>query len=53
MMTERAAENRAVAQYQLALETVKAMEAREAFEFLMRSMPSLYPANFPKNPPSY
>jgi len=29
-----------VAQYQLALETVKAMEPREAFEFLMRSMPS-------------
>jgi hypothetical protein len=52
MMTERAAENRAVAQYQLALETVKAMEPREAFEFLMRSMPSLYPPNFPKNPPS-
>jgi hypothetical protein len=53
MMTERAAENRAVAQYQLAIETVKAMEAREAFEFLMRSMPSLYPPNFRKNPPSY
>jgi hypothetical protein len=52
MMTERAAENRAAAQYQLALEMVKSMEGRAAFDFLMRSMPDLYPPNFPKIPPS-
>jgi hypothetical protein len=52
MMTERADENRAVAQYQLALVTVKAMKPLEAVEFLMRSMPQLYPPNFPKTPPS-
>jgi hypothetical protein len=50
MMTERADENRAVAQYQLALVTVKAMKPLEAVEFLMRSMPQLYPPNFPKTP---
>ncbi len=52
MMTERAAENRAVAQYQFALETVKTMEPHKAVEFLMGSMPHLYPPNFPKTPPS-
>jgi hypothetical protein len=52
MMTELAAENRAVAQYKLALETVKSMEGRAAFNFLLGSMPSLYPVNFPKIPPS-
>ena len=50
--TERAAENRATAQYQLALEMVKSMEGRAAFDFLMGSMPDLYPPNFPKIPPS-
>jgi hypothetical protein len=52
MMTERAAENRAVAQYQFALETVKSMDSKAAVDFLMGSMPALYPPNFPKNPPS-
>ena len=52
MMTERATENRAVSQYQLALEMVKSMEGRAAFDFLMGSMPHLYPPNFPKIPPS-
>jgi hypothetical protein len=52
MMTERAAKNRAVAQYQLALEMVQSMEGRAAFDFLMGSMPDLYPPNFPKIPPS-
>jgi hypothetical protein len=52
MMTERAAENRAAAQYQLALETVKSMDGNVAVNFLMESMPQLYPANFPKIPPS-
>jgi hypothetical protein len=52
MMTERAAENRAVAQYQLALDTVKSMDGNVAVNFLMDSMPQLYPASFPKIPPS-
>jgi hypothetical protein len=52
MMTERAAENRAAAQYQLALRLVNGMEGREAVEFLMQSMPALYPPNFHKKPPS-
>jgi hypothetical protein len=52
METERAAENRAAAQYQLALETVKSMDSNVAVNFLMDSMPQLYPANFPKIPPS-
>jgi hypothetical protein len=52
MMTERAAKNRAVAQYQLALEMIQSMEGRAAFDFLMGSMPDLYPPNFPKIPPS-
>jgi hypothetical protein len=52
MMTERAAENRAAAQYQLALDTVKSMDGNVAVNFLMDCMPQLYPANFPKIPPS-
>ena len=52
MMTELPAENRAAAQYQLALKTVKPMERAEAVEFLMNSMPALYPPNFPNNPGS-
>ena len=34
MMTERAAENQAVAQYQFALETVKSMDSKAAVDFL-------------------
>ena len=49
-MTERAAENRAAAQYQLALETVKSKDGRAAVDFLMHSIPDLYPPNFPKTP---
>jgi hypothetical protein len=52
MMTERAAENMAVARYQLALEWVKAKETCEAVEFLLRSMPAFHPPNFPKKLPS-
>ena len=49
-MTERAAENRAVAQYQLALKIVKSMDSKAAVDFLMGSMPAIYPPNFPKTP---
>ena len=50
--TERPAENRATANYQLALEMVKALEGRAAFDYLMGTIPALYPPNFPKIPPS-
>jgi hypothetical protein len=52
MMTERAAENLAVARYQLALERVKGMEAAEAAKFLLSNMPALYPPKIPKKPTS-
>jgi hypothetical protein len=52
MMTELPAENRAAAQYQMALKAVQSMERAEAVEFLMKAMPALYPPNFPNNPPS-
>ena len=50
--TERPAENRATANYQLALEMVKALEGRAAFDYLMGTIPALYPPNFPKISPS-
>jgi hypothetical protein len=52
MMTELPAENRAAAQYQMALKAVEPMERAKAVEFLMKAMPALYPPNFPNNPPS-
>jgi hypothetical protein len=52
MMTELASEDRAAAQYQLALKSVESMETTQAVEFLMNSMPALYPPNFPNNPTS-
>ncbi len=52
MMTERPSEDRATANYNLALMTTKSMDPRSAVDFLMQSMPGLYPPNFPKKPPS-
>ncbi len=52
MMRERAAENRAVARYQLALQKVSGMEPLEAVNFLLDSLTDLSPANFPKKPPA-
>jgi hypothetical protein len=50
MMTERAAENLAVARYQLALEQVKGVAPGEAVEFLLANMPALHPPTIPKKP---
>jgi hypothetical protein len=52
MTTELPAENHAAGQYQLALKAVEPIERAEAVDFLMKSMPVLYPPNFPNNPPS-
>jgi DNA methylase/ParB-like nuclease domain len=51
MMTERPSEDRATANYHLALATVKTMEPGQAVEFLLGSMPSLYPRTFPETLP--
>jgi hypothetical protein len=48
MMTERAAENLAVARYQLALEQVKGMAPSEGSKFLLANMPELHPPTGPK-----
>ena len=48
MMTERAAENLAVARYELALEQVKGMAPGEAAKFLLTNMPALNPPTIPK-----
>ncbi len=52
MMTELAAENRAVARYHLALQMVSGMEPLKAVNFLLDSLTDLSPANFPKKPPA-
>jgi hypothetical protein len=52
MMTERAAENLAVARYQLALQQVKGMNPAEGVTRLLANIPALYPLKIPKNPPS-
>jgi hypothetical protein len=52
MMTERAAENLAVARYQLALEQVKGQDAAAAANFILANIPALYPPQIPKKPTS-
>lgn len=52
MMTERAAENLAVARYQLALEKVKGIAPGEAAKFVLANMPALHPPTIPKKPTS-
>ncbi len=52
MMTERAAENLAVARYQLALEQVKGMTPGEAAKVLLANMLALHPPTIPKKPAS-
>ena len=52
MMTERAAENLAVARYQLALAQVKGKDPAEAAEFILANIPALYPPQIPKKPAS-
>jgi hypothetical protein len=50
MMTERAAENRAVARYQLALDWVQDKEPQAAVTFLLDALSDLCPSRNPKNP---
>ncbi len=52
MMTERAAENLAVARYQLTLQLVSGEPPVEAVAFILDSLTDLSPANFPKKPPT-
>lgn len=52
MTTEMPSENRAAAQYQLALQLVRSMERQQAVDFLMDCMPQLYPPKNPKKLPS-
>jgi len=48
MKTERAAENLAVARYQLALEQVKGKTPSEGSKFLLANLPELHPPPIPK-----
>ena len=50
MMTELAAENRAVARYQYMLEYVGGLEPMAAVEFLLNSLADLPPPTIPNNP---
>jgi hypothetical protein len=52
MMTERAAENLAVARYQLALQQVNGMAPAEGAALLLDNIPGLYPQKIPQKPPS-
>ena len=52
MRTERAAENLAVARYQLALQQVKDMDPAEGVKLVLANIPALYPPKIPKNPTS-
>jgi len=49
MMTESVRENLAVQRYELALTWVKGLDAAAAVNFLLSCLPSLHPAEFPKN----
>ena len=52
MMTERAAEDLAVARYELALEMTSGMEPLESVKFMLGWLADLSPANFPKKAPA-
>jgi hypothetical protein len=52
MMTERAAENVAVAHYEAAKQQVNGMEPLAAVDLILSSLTDLSPANFPKKPPA-
>ena len=52
MMTELAAENRAVGRYQTALYWVKDEEPQAALTFLLNALPGVSPARNPKKPPT-
>jgi hypothetical protein len=52
MMTELAAENLAVARYQLALEQVKGKTPAEGAKFLLANMSALHPPRIPRKPTS-
>ena len=52
MMTERAAENVAVAHYEAAKQQVIGMEPLKAVDLMLSSLTDLSPANFPKKPPA-
>ena len=52
MTTERAAENLAVARYELALKSVEGLPPSEAVELVLANVPALTPPKNPKKPPS-
>jgi hypothetical protein len=52
MMTERAAENQAVARYEQVLQWASDKPALEAVALILDSLTDLSPVNFPKKPPA-